>query len=102
MAREMRAPLRRNRDFALLWGGELVSELGSQASRVAFPLLVLALTGSAAKAGLVGLAAWLPLPLAALPGGMLADRCDRKRLMIASDALRALLLASIQLSLLLG
>ena len=64
-----RVRLVNNRDFMLLWTGEAVSQLGSQASTVAFPLLVLSLTGSAAKAGIVGLAKWLPLALTALPGG---------------------------------
>src|SRR5579859_2129509 len=94
--------LHRNRDFKLLWGGEALSQLGSQASTVAFPLLVLALTHSPAKAGVVGLAKWLPLGVAAIPAGMAADRFDRKRLMIASDAVRALLLSSIPLALWLG
>lgn len=96
------SPLRKNHDFVLLWSGEALSQLGSQASTVAFPLLVLALTGSPAKAGVVGLAKWLPLVIAAIPAGVLADRFDRKRLMIWSDAIRALLLASIPLALLLG
>jgi hypothetical protein len=38
-------PLRRNRDFQLLWSGQAVSLLGSQTSRIAYPLLVLAMTG---------------------------------------------------------
>ncbi len=95
-------PLRKNHDFVLLWSGEALSQLGSQASTVAYPLLVLALTGSPAKAGVVGLAKWLPLAVAALPAGVLADRFDRKRLMITSDAVRALLVASIPVALLLG
>lgn len=95
-------PLRRNRDFVLLWSGEALSQLGSQASTVAFPLLVLSLTGSPAKAGLVGLAKWLPLAVTALPAGVAADRFDRKRLMIWSDAIRALLLASIPVALWVG
>lgn len=94
-----RWPLARNHDFMLLWSGEALSQLGSQASTVAFPLLVLTLTGSAAKAGIVGLAKWLPLAVMALPAGVLADRLDRKRLMIACDAGRALLLASIPIAL---
>lgn len=97
-----RYPLLYNRDYRLLWSGEALSQLGSQASTVAFPLLVLALTGSAAKAGIVGLAKWLPLAVAALPAGMVADRFDRKRLMIASDFVRALMLASIPAALWLG
>lgn len=95
-------PLVSNRDFMLLWTGEALSQLGSQASTVAFPLLVLALTGSPAKAGVVGLAKWLPLAICALPAGMAADRFDRKRLIMGSDAARALLLASIPVLLWLG
>jgi predicted MFS family arabinose efflux permease len=95
-----RWPLLGNRDFMLLWGGEVLSELGSQTSTVAYPLLVLALTGSAAKAGIVGLAKWLPLALFALPAGVLADRLDRKRLMIACDAIRMAAAASIVVMLL--
>jgi len=84
-----------NRDYMLLWGGELLSELGSQSSAVAYPLLILALTGSASRAGVVGLAKWLPLAVFAIPAGALADRVDRKRLMIACDAIRMTGAASI-------
>lgn len=88
-------PLRRNRDYMLIWAGQGLSELGSQISTVAYPLLVLALTHSPAKAGIVGLAATLPLPLLALPAGMLADHFDRKRLMLACDAIRCAALAAL-------
>lgn len=90
-----RWPLLGNRDYMLLWSGQTLSELGSQTSTVAYPLLILALTGSAAKAGVVGLAKWLPLTVFALPAGALADRVDRKRLMIATDAIRLVGAASI-------
>src|SRR5947209_19773727 len=88
-------PLRRNRDYMLVWAGEGVSELGSQVSTVAYPLLVLALTHSPAEAGVVGLAATLPLPLLALPAGMLADHFYRKRLMLSFDSLRAAALSAL-------
>jgi MFS family permease len=99
----MSAPrLTRNRDYVVLWTGSTVSALGSQVSTVAYPLLILALTGSAAEAGVVGLAKWLPLAVFALPAGVLADRVDRKRLMMACDLIRGLALASIPLALWLG
>jgi hypothetical protein len=78
----------------LLWSGEVLSELGSQVSTVAYPQLILALTGSDAKAGVVALAKWLPLALFALRAGALADRVDRKRLMIVCDAVRMIAAAS--------
>ena len=88
-------PLRRNRDFQLLWSGQAVSLLGSQMSRIAYPLLVLAMTGSPAKAGIAGFAAMLGYLLFPLPAGALADRHDRKRIMIACDAIRLAAVGSI-------
>jgi hypothetical protein len=88
-------PLRRNRDFQLLWGGQAVSLLGSQTSKIAYPLLVLAMTGSPAKAGIAGFAAMLGYLLFPLPAGGLADRYDRKRIMIGCDAIRLLAVGSI-------
>jgi MFS family permease len=87
--------LRRNRDFQLLWGGQAVSLLGSQTSKIAYPLLVLAMTGSAAKAGIAGFAAMLGYLLFPLPAGGLADRHDRKRIMICCDVIRLLAVGSI-------
>jgi MFS family permease len=95
-------PLRRNRDFMLLWGGETLSELGSQISLVAYPLLVLALTGSAAKAGEVGFAKTVPIAMFALPAGAMADRLNRKHLMVACDGVRAIALMTIPIALAAG
>ncbi len=104
-AREHEAGLRglwRNANYLLLWGGQAVSSVGTQLSQIAYPLLVLALTGSAAQAGLLGAARTVPYLLLGLPAGALVDRWNRKRLMIVCDAGRALLLGSIPLALLLG
>lgn len=84
-------PLRHNRDFRLLWIGHAVSELGSSISTIAYPLLVLALTGSASDAGIVGFVGMAPFALLQLPVGALVDRWDRKRVMLFSDAVRALI-----------
>jgi MFS family permease len=86
----------------LLWGGQSLSELGSQISLVAYPLLVLALTGSPAKAGIVGFAKTIPLPLLALPAGSIADRVNRKHLMLACDGVRAIALTGLAIWLLAG
>jgi MFS family permease len=87
--------LRKNRDFVLLQAGQLLSTFGSSMSAVAYPLLTLAVTHSAPKAGYVGAALLVPLLAFGLPAGVAADRFDRKRLMIASDALGAAALAGL-------
>jgi predicted MFS family arabinose efflux permease len=94
--------LRRNREFMLLWSGQAVSALGSQISLVAYPLLVLAVTGSPAKAGIVGFALQAPIAVFALPAGALADSVNRKHLMVACDGVRAVALASIPVALAAG
>jgi predicted MFS family arabinose efflux permease len=91
-------PLRRNRDFNLLWVGQVVSDLGANVSAIAFPLLVLATTGSPARAGIVAAAANLPLLLLAMPAGALIDRWDQKRVMIVADCARCAALASLGLA----
>jgi hypothetical protein len=82
-------PLRRNRDFVLLQCGQLLSTFGSAMSAIAYPLLVLGLTGSAAEAGYVGAVQFAPLVLISPAAGVAADRFDRRRLMIASDVVGA-------------
>jgi predicted MFS family arabinose efflux permease len=69
--------------------------LGSQLSNVAFPLLVLELTGSPFRAGVVASFRLVPTALLSLPFGVLADRVDRKRAMIACDVVGALALLSV-------
>jgi MFS family permease len=88
-------PLRKNRDFRLLWIGEAASMVGTQLSIVAFPLLVLELTSSPFRAGVVGTVGLVPVVFLSLPFGVLADRIDRKRAMIACDVVGALALFSI-------
>jgi hypothetical protein len=82
-------PLRRNRDFLLLEAGRLLSSAGTSLTAIAYPLLVLALTHSPAKAGLVTFARLTPYALFALVAGVAADRWNRKRLMVVADAVRA-------------
>jgi len=85
----------RNRSFVVLWGGQAISVLGSRISQIAFPLLVLSVTHSAAKAGLTGAVGASPYLLFQLPAGVLVDRWDRKRTMIVCDACRGLAFASL-------
>ncbi|MEV0223792.1 MFS transporter [Streptomyces sp. NPDC050704] len=79
-------PLRRNRDFRLLWSGAAASFLSSRVSAAAYPLIVLWHTGSPLATSLVSFAALLPLLLVQLPAGALVDRWDRRRLMIVCEA----------------
>lgn len=89
------APLWRNRDFMLLWGGQLVSNLGSTASHVIYPLLILAITGSPVAAGVAGALRFIPYMIFSLPVGALIDRWDRKRVMVLCDAGCAIAVGSI-------
>jgi hypothetical protein len=73
------ALLARNREFTLLWTGQALSGLGWEVSLVAYPLLVLAVTGSRAKAGIVGFARQLPIALLAIPAGAVAESRDDRR-----------------------
>lgn len=93
-------PLRRNRDFVLLQSGQLLSNVGTQITQIAYPLLVLALTHSAAKAGIVATARALPIWLFALPAGLAADRFSRKRLMILADVVRTAIVTALGVSVL--
>lgn len=82
-------PLRRNRDFVLLQAGQLLSNIGTQSTTIAYPLLVLLLTHSPSRAGVVSFARAVPQAVFALPAGLAADRFPRKRLMIVADVARA-------------
>ena len=89
------APLHRNRDFLLLQTSLLLSSGGSQITAIAYPLLVLALTDSPAKAGFVGFARMIPYAVFGLAAGAAADRWNRKHLMIAADVVRVVALISL-------
>ena len=95
-------PLRRNRDFVLYQSGQLFSAFGSGISGIAYPLLTLFLTNSAAKTGYVGAVEFAPILLFSVPAGVAADRFDRRRLMIASDVAGATALAVLAAAVLTG
>ncbi len=82
-------PLRRSPEFRLLFGGQLVSFLGSQLTVVAIPYQVFQLTHSSLTVGLVSLAQLVPLIVGSLAGGAMADSRDRRRLLLATMALLA-------------
>src|SRR3954447_8288120 len=75
-------PLRRSRDLRLLMLGDFVTAIGTQAALVALPFQVYSLTHSAFLTGLLGAVELVPLMATALLGGALADRHDRRRLLL--------------------
>jgi hypothetical protein len=85
----------------LLQIGQLLSSAGTQTTSIAYPLLVLAVTHSPAKAGIVAFTRTLPWALFALPAGLAADRWSRRRLMIAADGVRVLAVGSLAAAILL-
>ena len=88
--------------FLLLWSGELVSAIGSGLTSFGLSVYVFQRTGSAANMGLVALLAFLPALLLSAPAGVLADRYDRRLLMMAGDGLSMLGLIYILISMLSG
>ncbi|MEV7287861.1 MFS transporter [Streptomyces sp. NPDC093252] len=95
-------PLRRNRDFLLLWSGASLSFLAARVTTVAYPLIVLWHTGSPLAMSVVSTAALLPLLLVQLPAGALVDRVDRRRLMLWCEGGRAAVVGSVALALAAG
>jgi len=92
-------PLRKNRDFVLLQVGQTLSTIGSEATALAYPLLVLAVTGSPAQAGIVGFARIVPWALFGFAAGVVADRLNRKRVMIVCDVIRIFAVLSLVVTL---
>jgi MFS family permease len=87
----------RNRNFARLWAGQTVSEFGTGLTSIAASLLVFRETGSALSVGLMLMATALPGLLFGLIAGVFVDRLDRKRIMVVSEIIRAVLIALIPL-----
>ncbi len=75
-------PLRESRDFRLLTAGSLITGLGTQATLVALPYQVFVITNSAFLTGLTGAAELIPLAAGSLYGGALADRFDRRLMLL--------------------
>ena len=92
------AQLWKQRDYMLLWSGQVVSTLGSTASTIVYPLLILALTASPAAAGMAAALRAVPYLLFCLPAGALVDRWDRGRVMVLCDLGRCLAVASVALA----
>ena len=79
------SPLRESPDFRLLWIGQVISMTGSMVRFVAIPYQVYLLTGSPLAVGLIGLFQAIPTMVLSLFGGVIADRVDRRRLLILTQ-----------------
>lgn len=97
-----RSSLWLNRDYMILWSGQLISAFGSQVSVITTPLFIVYLTGSPALAGLIFALGSLPGVVLSLPAGALIDRWNRKSVMIVCDCGRAIALGSIPIAAALG
>jgi MFS family permease len=75
-------PLRSSRDFRVLFGAGFVFYLGMMVGYVAVPFQLYSLTGSNFAVGAFGLVQLVPLVVAGLYGGALADRLDRRRVLV--------------------
>jgi MFS family permease len=82
----------RNRSFILVWIGQLISSMGSALTALAAAILVYRLTGSALSVGLMLVATSGPTVLIGLVAGVFVDRYNRKRIILVSDLLRAVLI----------
>ncbi len=87
----------RHRDYALLWAGQLVSNLGDAFHSLALLWLVKELTGSALLMGTVMAFYTIPMVVVGPVAGVVADRMEKRRLMILSDVIRAVLVGALAL-----
>lgn len=90
--------LARNADFTRLWVGQALSKLGQRGTALALPLLILHVTGSPAIAGIAAFVDQAVDLLVTLPGGAVADRFDRRTVMVACDVLGFAALAGLALA----
>ena len=88
--------------FLILWGGEFISSVGGGLTSFGLGVYVYAKTGSAGSTALITLLAFLPMLVLSVPAGVLADKYDRRLLMMLGDGLSALGLVYILVCMYLG
>ena len=91
------AILRNNRNFRLLFIGQAISQLGDWFNSVAVFALLLDLTGSATAVAWMMIMQFLPMAVVGPVAGVVVDRVDRRRLMIATDIIRGVLVLGLLL-----
>jgi MFS family permease len=77
-----------NRNLALLWLGQMASQSGDSIYQIGLLWIVLELSGSTSVTGIVAMASYLPAVLLSMLAGVTADRKDRRKIMLISDAFR--------------
>jgi MFS family permease len=82
-------PIRRDREFRMLWLGQLVNNLGRQVTVVALPFELWQLTHSSLSIGVLALVQLVPILIFSLGGGAVADAVDRRKLLLATQAVLA-------------
>ena len=87
-----------HRDFSLLWSGQLVSNIGTAIASLALMFYAYDLTGSAMAMAILAIAQTLPVVAFAGPIGVYIDRWNRKKIMVASDVIRAVAILLIPLT----
>src|SRR5712692_2565249 len=95
----LRGKLWRDGEFLKLWGGQTITELGSQVSQLALPTVaILLLHATPFQVGLLAAFEFLAFPALGLVAGVWADRLRRRRIMIACDLGRMLALGSVPIA----
>ncbi|MDQ6604449.1 MAG: MFS transporter [Chloroflexota bacterium] len=94
--------LMRNRAFVTLWGGQSLSVFGTQVTQFSLPWLALDISRSAVTVGALSAISFLPYLLFALPAGVIADRWNRRAIMLVCDAARGLIVVSIPVAYFMG
>jgi MFS family permease len=85
------SPLRSSRDYRLIFGSGLITYLGSMITYVALPFQLAQLTDSYVAVGLIGLVELAPLVIFGLYGGSLADKVDRRVMVVVTESASGLL-----------
>ena len=97
----LRFPALASRDFVIFWAGQFISLIGTWMQSTTLPYLTYRLTGSSLALGIVGFATTLPTLFLALPGGVIVERLDKRKAVIALQIvmmLQAFALAYLTLS----
>src|SRR5437764_998146 len=92
--------LLKNRNFMLLWSGQLVSWVGTEVTGIALPLVVLSLTGSYVQAGAIAAMRGLIYVVLAIPAGAVIDRWDRRVVMMVANVGSGMAMGSVCIALL--